>query len=63
MSGLLELIGFIALVYLCFKYAPELLKFTFKAAVVLALFILALGAFEFISHLWWNHGFYIISGT
>ena len=63
MEGILQVIGFITLLYLVIKFAPELLMFMFKAAVCIALIILAVLAFEFIYHLFWNHGFYIVSQT
>jgi len=63
MEGTLQVIGFITLLYFVIKFAPDILMFMFKAAIALALIILAFMAFEFISHLVWNQGFYIISQT
>jgi hypothetical protein len=47
---MLELIGFIAILYLAIKYLPDLLMFVLKLAVILLLIVLAIGAFEFICY-------------
>ena len=60
---MLELIGFITLLYLAIKYFPNILKFAFQMFVVIALVVLGVLAFEFIYHVVWNHGFYIFFQT
>jgi len=47
---MLELIGFITLLYLAIRFMPNILMFILKLAVVILLIILAVGAFEFIIH-------------
>ena len=47
---MLELIGFITLLYLALKFLPGMLMFMLKLTVTLLLIIFAISAFEVIYH-------------